>query len=237
MDVKSLEELNRDFISRHVPAPKPAAKPERPEAAVLPKVKTAKPAKADSSDLPRGRRRLRGKIGLFTALVLLCLAAAPLVFPALDSGGDGTPRRIAGYSYFTVLTSSMQDEIPRDSFILVKQTDPRDIRAGDNITYTRDAGAPVTHKVVGIYEDYLAAGARGFRTQGTNSEIPDKDVVPEANVVGKVIFTLPGAGAVLSRLESSIRLVAVILAACVLLSFGIQRKSTLSGVAAKKTAG
>ena len=46
----------------------------------------------------------------------------------------------------------------------------------------------ITHRIIGITENYLNTGQRAFETQGVMNETPDKDPVVAANVVGQVIF-------------------------------------------------
>lgn len=134
----------------------------------------------------------------------------------------GSPPNIFGYSYFTVLTGSMQNEIPIGSFVLTKETDADELQVGDNITFMKDANTTVTHKIVGVYENYIGKGTRGFQTQGTNNAQPDRDLVDASNVVGKVIFTVPGIGAALSFLDENIVLAMVILGLLLLLSLTLQ---------------
>jgi len=132
---------------------------------------------------------------------------------------SGAPRVFFGYSYFAVMSNSMQNEIPQGSFILVKHVDPQGLRVGDNITYMTDRTTSVTHKIVGIYENYNSSGARGFQTRGVNNENPDRDIVYEAFVVGKVVLVLPVVGAILSSLDENVFLVFLIFGICVFLSF------------------
>jgi len=162
---------------------------------------------------------------LFTKIsdMLFSLAIIMILFVILIPGsGDGAPRTIFNYSYFTVETPSMQDEIPQGSFILVKSIDPQKLTVGDNITYMADQSTTVTHKIVGISENCDNSGVLGFQTQGVNNANPDRDIVYEASVVGKVIFVLPVFGAVLSYLSENVFLVFTIFGLCVLLSFLIR---------------
>jgi len=124
-----------------------------------------------------------------------------------------------GYSYFTVLTSSMKDEIPKGSFILVRQTDPRKLGVGDNITFMKDAKTSVTHKIINVYENHENSGGRGFQTKGVNNFEPDKDIVYAKNVVGKVALVLPAAGTAILALRENIYIVFIIFGLCTLLSF------------------
>ena len=164
------------------------------------------------------------KRGIFTIISdsLFYMAILMILFYALTTGTDGTPKVIMGYSYFTVLTSSMQDEIPKGSFILVKQTDPQSLQEGDNITYMRDRSTSVTHKIVEIHENYQNSGARGFRTKGVNNINQDREIVYESNVVGRVILTVPALGAAISYLGANIYIVFIIFGLCTILSFCIR---------------
>ncbi|MCL1981988.1 MAG: signal peptidase I [Clostridiales bacterium] len=154
---------------------------------------------------------------LFYVAILVILITA-----LFSSGGSGAPKMLMGYSYFTVLTSSMQDEIPKGSFILVHKTEADTLKIGDNITYMRDQSTSVTHQIIGIQENYKDSGERGFITKGVNNENPDSDIVFAGNVVGKVVVSLPGVGAAVSYMRSNIYIVFILFGLFVILSFCIR---------------
>jgi len=169
----------------------------------------------------QAEKKKRGIVAVISD-ILFYLAILTVLVSVLTSGQNGAPKMFMGYSYFTVLTSSMHDEIPRGSFIIVHKTDPRKLNTGDNITYMRDASTSVTHKINKIYENYRNSGTRGFQTKGVNNAEPDREIVYEANIVGKVILAIPGAGAVISALRADIYIVFIIFILCVILSFLIR---------------
>lgn len=175
------------------------------------------------SEKPRSIFTIVSDILFYSAILLVLMSAL------LSGQKDGEPRMFMGFSYFIVLTPSMQSEIPKGSFILVHQTNSQELKIGDNITFMRDANTSITHKIVDIYENYENSGARGFQTKGVNNAAPDSDIVYEANVVGKVIFHIPGVGAVISSLKANIYIVFIIFGLCVILSF------LLRGLFAKPT--
>jgi len=150
--------------------------------------------------------------------MLFYMAILIILLSALPSPNSVFPKAVMGYSYFTVLSTSMQDEIPKGSFVLVRQTDAQNLKKGDNITYMRDGIDTVTHKIVNIYDNYQNSGARGFQTKGVNNATPDKDIVSEKNIVGKVILVLPAAGVVISYLGENIYIVFILFGLCVVLS-------------------
>lgn len=98
------------------------------------------------------------------------------------------PNSIGGYCAFIVLTSSMEDTIPKDSFVLTKKVDVQTLKIGDDITYLFTPVTTVTHRIVEIMEKDPATGERSFITQGTMNEFPDEQPVYAQNIVGKVIF-------------------------------------------------
>lgn len=124
-----------------------------------------------------------GDIAFYLFLVVLVVSVA-----FLKGGDSGAPKSLAGFSMFTVLTGSMQDEIPQGSLVITQQTDPQELKIGDDITYLSSPTTTVTHRIVGIIENYKDTGQRAFETQGIMNTKPDEQPVPAGNVVGKVIF-------------------------------------------------
>lgn len=129
------------------------------------------------------KRRWVNELIFYLVLVLIVVGT----FVAKSGSGD-TPITMGGYSVFTVLTGSMQKEIPQGSLIITKREDPSALQIGDTITYMANQTTVVTHQIVGIIENYLDTGARAFETQGVMNDLPDKLPVPAVNVIGKVIF-------------------------------------------------
>jgi len=127
-----------------------------------------------------------------------------------------------GYSYFTVLTTSMQSEIPKGSLIITKHVDSSIINIGDDITYLRSDGSTVTHRVVEIYNNYENSGARGFQTKGIDNPEADENIVYAANVVGVVIFSVANLGSVLSYIANNLWFVFVMFGILLILSFSLK---------------
>lgn len=147
---------------------------------------TVEPPPAPSVRKKSGKKRAVSILGnvLFYA-VLICIVVGAFL---AKSGSGGQPTVIAGYSAFTVLSSSMEDTYPKGSLIITHSVDANTLEIGDDITYMASATSSITHRIISITENYLGTGARGFETQGTMNENPDKEPVAAANVVGKVVF-------------------------------------------------
>lgn len=148
--------------------------------------KKEKKKKEKKKDKPKEKSSGKSFLGnlLFYVAIIALVGGAFLA----KSGSGGQPTVIAGFSAFTVLSSSMEDTYPKGSLIVTHQVDADELEIGDDITYMVSATSSITHRIIGITENYLSTGARAFETQGTMNEKADKDPVAAANVVGKVIF-------------------------------------------------
>jgi len=126
---------------------------------------------------------------------------------------------ILGFSFYGVRTGSMQSEIPQGSLVAVRKTAPDKISIDDDITFLTADGQNITHRVVGIIENYKG-GRRGFETKGVENLLPDEDIADADSVIGRVVFHIPvigGATAFLSERWFIVFLAAAGLTASVLL--------------------
>lgn len=166
--------------------------------ASLPEQKRKKPAqvrapakrerlqkRAEEEEPSRKKQILKttGSIVFYCFLVFLVIAA--LFIRATSSG---SPRSLAGFTGMIVLSGSMQSEIPQGSLVIARQVDPETLEIGDDITFMANQTTTVTHRIIGIIEDYEGTGQRAFETQGVMNARPDAQPVPAVNVVGKVIW-------------------------------------------------
>ena len=142
----------------------------------------APPAPQEMPRQAKAKRAISRITGVcFYAVLLAAIAAAFFI-----GGGGGAPRSLMGYSVMMVLTDSMHSEIPRGSIVAIKRVDPAELQVGDDITYIREDNSTVTHRVIGITENYAGSGLRGFQTQGVDNRSPDPDIVYANNIAGKV---------------------------------------------------
>lgn len=170
------------------------------------------------------RRRERGLLsalvnGLLGALLILILgiAAAAIVVPAMT-----------GSTALTVMTSSMEPALPPGTMVVVRPTQPAEIREGMVMTYQLRSGEPtlVTHRVVERYQ--LNDGTYEWVTQGDNNPTPDLDRVREVQVRGTVWYAIPTLGWVSAALTGEWRVWAI--PAAVLALFGYAGYMVVSAV-------
>ena len=124
--------------------------------------------------------------------------------------------KLLGYHMLTVDSGSMEPNIPEDSLIFVKDTDPSTLQEDDVITFTIDEnGTLATHRIV-----MVQTTKRCFITKGDANDIYDVPV-SWSNVVGKVEFSLPKIGAVFRAVIAQENRIYVYIAIGILLALTI----------------
>ncbi|WP_281194018.1 signal peptidase I [Halorubrum sp. F4] len=165
-------------------------------------------------------KRLANLLGI----ALLIAVVAPFVVYAMPA--------VVGAEYsFVVLTASMTPAIAPGDVVIVDERDPATIAEGDVITFVRgDSETPVTHRVIGVE---TAGGEIAFETKGDANEGPDSGLVPAANVLGAVAFTIPYIGYVVQFTDSSTGFVLLVVVPFALLAlsevWSLYRSRTRNG--------
>lgn len=125
--------------------------------------------------------------------LIICLSLFVLTMRFL-----GETPSVIGYSFYYVLTESMEPEIMAGDMILCKTTDSEDLQVGDVITYTGETGELrgkiITHKIVEIKDDV-------FTTQGVANDIPDPPI-RSSQILSRYVTTIPFAGKLFSVINS-----------------------------------
>ena len=84
-----------------------------------------------------------------------------------------------GYSFFKVVTGSMEPEIQAGENIIIKKCD--EYKIGDIITYIANDGNLVTHRIISIIDGV-------YHTKGDFNNTEDMEPVSNNQIYGKVIF-------------------------------------------------
>ncbi|ASJ01386.1 signal peptidase I [Thermococcus gorgonarius] len=94
-----------------------------------------------------------------------------------------------------VLSGSMIPYFNPGDIVLLEKTDPAQVEVGDVVAFhppnSKDETTFVTHRVVDIVEEN---GTRYFKTKGDNNGDEDPFLVPQENVYGKAVFSIPKLG-------------------------------------------
>ncbi len=123
---------------------------------------------------------------ILVGLIVLCL---PLTVP-----------RLMGYELYTVVSGSMEPEIPIGSLVCVRENLPEEAKAGDVIAFygARDSAAIITHRVV---ENRVVMGE--IITKGDANQTNDMNPMDYDNYIGKVEKSIPKLGMAAQMLTSS----------------------------------
>ena len=140
---------------------------------------------------------------LINFLSMAIIAAAVAVLCVVLMTKPGKAPSVLGYTVLRVTTGSMAPTYEVDTLIVVKKTDPAEIREGDVISfYSSDPmldGAVNTHRVVRIEKD---GGQYVYTTKGDGNNVEDPYDVKSEYLVGKVIWSSVILGKI-SRLVSN----------------------------------
>ena len=114
-------------------------------------------------------------------LIAVILACIPLTVP-----------RVMGYQIYSVVTGSMEPEIPVGSMVYVKSIAPKELKEKDVVAFYggRDTNAIITHRVV---NNNLISGQ--ITTKGDANKTEDMNPVSYSDVIGIVEYTIPKVGA------------------------------------------
>lgn len=114
---------------------------------------------------------------LLIVLILVCL---PLTVP-----------RVFGFHLYTVVSGSMEPEIPMGSLVYVKAVPPEEVSENDVIAFygAGDVASIITHRVVA---NSKVMGE--FITRGDANQAEDMRPVPYDSYIGKITLSVPGAG-------------------------------------------
>lgn len=126
--------------------------------------------------------RAAGKaVKIILAAALTALVALTVYIMVCNMRGEVAG--VFGVSVVKVVTGSMEPSIHVGDYIVLKQTDPDELRAGDVICfYSRDSaiyGKPNTHRIVSVLDD------GSFVTKGDANPISDTVTVSPETIIGK----------------------------------------------------
>lgn len=116
-----------------------------------------------------------------TLIVLLVIASClPLTAP-----------RLLGLDIYSILSGSMEPEIPTGSLVFSESCPPEEIAPGEIIVFNTE-GMPVTHRAV---ENRVVEGE--FVTKGDANLQEDMQTVPYDRLLGRVKYHVPMLGQIL----------------------------------------
>jgi len=124
-------------------------------------------------------------IDIFLTVLLIC----SVILVILGVYSKITGKSVFSFRVLWVLTDSMENTIPENSYIIIKKVDASDIKEGDVITFVSQdpeiKGNLNTHRVVEII-----GNNEEFVTKGDNCIAEDSTHVKKEDVVGIYVMNL-----------------------------------------------
>lgn len=115
---------------------------------------------------------------------------------------------IGNISIFNIVSESMEPTINVNDLIIIKRCKESDIQKGDIITYKKQDGTIVSHKIVKINKE---EGHNIYTTKGDNNQNEDEEKISYDQVYGKYLFKINGAGEFSQKLQNNNGLIIVVL--------------------------
>lgn len=141
------------------------------------------------------------------------------------------------FNAYVVLSGSMLPNIQIKDIVVTKKVPAEDLEIGDIITFiapdSRYGGISITHRILDKYYDETLE-TYTYRTKGDNNNVADSTLVPNTNILGKVILKVPKLGYLQDLLSSKGGLIIVVLIPClVILSYDIMKMLKKLGLKTK----
>ena len=225
--MKTLEQINQEFLDEIAAEKTVRSEFDPTNMRSLDDIKTMTGiVRAESEPAPDKQDSGKSAIKKLSDVLFYVMIAFILVVTLVYGGKPHEGFHLFGYSGYTVLSGSMQSEIPEGSLVVTKIVDPSEIGIGDDITFLREDDLTVTHRVVSIIEDFHGSGSRGFQTQGIENPNPDDDIVYAGNIIGLVKFSIPELGYTLSYISEHIGIVFAMLGGTLVAAIALSKAFT-----------
>ena len=194
---------------------------------------------SDKPNPPKGIKKILNFIGVALTVLLIVMLIYTIVMLVM-----GRPVFIFGYSVVRIQTESMYvegdpDSIAPGDFLIIKKTDPEDLKIGDIITFYSDnpqiKDKLNTHRIVEIIAK--ADGSLEFVTKGDGYLVRDAETARAARVSGVYVGKSNAAKSVFRLFSNKMFFILLIFIPAVVMMF-FSTRDLISGLKQKdKTAG
>jgi len=115
--------------------------------------------------------------------------------------------RFGDISVFNIVSGSMEPTINVNDVIVIEKCTQDELEKGDIITYKKQDGTIVTHRIVAIHK----GDENIYTTKGDNNDIEDEEKIKYSQVHGKYLFKIKGMGNFVEELQKNNGLISVAL--------------------------
>ena len=134
------------------------------------------------------------------AFIIFMIIILSLIFITVQSKLTGQEPTLFNHRLYIVDSGSMSPTIKLDSMIIVKESQPSEINAGDVITYYgHNTSSRVTHRVMEVIDN-----GKSFTTRGDANESNDPLALEGEKLIGRVVFAIPAIGRVFRFLGTKV---------------------------------
>lgn len=144
----------------------------------------------------------------YLVVAIIALIALFLIFSVIPIKG--------GYKTMVVLSGSMEPKIHTGSVVAIKPE--KEYGVGDVITFGESSKTktPTTHRIFEIKDEN---GVKTYTTKGDANNAPDQKTVTQAEILGKVLFSVPYAGYAVVAAQKPIGFVLIIVVPAVIIIY------------------
>ena len=134
------------------------------------------------------------------------------------------PNGVMGMRFFVELTNAMLKQVPRGSLLITVMRPSGKIEPGDIVTYNALPGDPDSPRLTRIVDERLESGGKTiFRTKRAGNAAPDSMPINMTHILGVKLVVIPGAGYVVSFLQTYAAGLAVLAAALCVAAVAMRR--------------
>jgi len=128
------------------------------------------------------------------------------------------------YKVLTVLSGSMDPAIHTGSVVIVKPV--AEYKINDIITFGKisKTQTPTTHRIYKILVSPTGEKNNKFITKGDANNAPDLKEVLQKEIIGKVLFSIPFAGYIVSAVQKPVGFAIIIILPAIYITFDEIRK-------------
>ena len=157
----------------------------------------------------------------FMFYFVIAAAVAIVVFMVQNKMAKDT-KAFLGVSLYIVQSGSMEPAMKTGSLAIVRSTEADILAAGDVITFKdADSGKLITHRITGVN---ILGDSYEFITKGDANENVDQTAVAPADIIGKVMFSIPLIGYLLNIAQTKTGLLFMVMVPGALIIFLELRK-------------
>lgn len=227
---------NSDDMLEPITLDTPELAPIAPKVSPPPlKTEIQKPFEANEQNLLPIENKSKRFLGIVLNVIFYFIAIFSTVFVVLfgTQNPQAIPRDVMGFSVMRVASDRMEPNIPVNSLIVTRKTNPNDLQIGDVVIYGSANHTTLTHRIHEIIEDDALKG-REFVLKGDALATTDMKIATGPGIIGRVIFISYPVGRALLFFKNQFLLVIAIVVVMLVIIFAVNAKAKNLGKKSKK---